>query len=38
MLEALDTIPDIVRTLTNVRRDMSAASILSRSVEAESRA
>jgi proton glutamate symport protein len=30
ILEAVDTIPDIFKTLTNVTGDMSAAAILSR--------
>lgn len=35
VLEAVDTIPDIFKTLTNVTGDMSAATILSRSIERE---
>ena len=35
VLEAVDTIPDIFKTLMNVTGDMSAATILSRSIERE---
>lgn len=35
VLEAVDTIPDIFKTLTNVTGDMSAATILSRSMPRE---
>ena len=35
VLEAVDTIPDIFKTLLNVTGDMSAATILSRSMPRE---